>query len=130
MLILLFSFILFSEVRQQQTLPLVFINTNKAATLQKLEIAAGKTTLFGQSGGQVKVLASWNQVPANYDNDAQRSRYKMIAETEDATALRVYEISYVKNRQTQVSTAYIKSTFIYKDNRGRQTTEDYFKAEK
>jgi len=130
MLALLLSLFVMAGIHQQPTLPMVFINNNKAAAIQRIEISAGKTTLYGIKATKPEVLATWNQVPANYDNDGARSRYKMIVESKDANVTRVYEISYVVNHQTQVATAYIKSTFLYQDSRGRKTAEDYFRQKK
>ena len=67
--------------------------------------------------------------PQVYNGDG-KTKFKMIVESVDNVAKRIFEISYTHYRQTNYYLGYIKATYIYHDKRPAKVLEEYYETVK
>lgn len=125
LLIITLFFALSSQAQLQ------FWNTNATSNMPLFEIKWGeKTTIYSKVGYETKPTYIFNKVAPQVYNGDGKTKFKMIVESVDNVAKRIFEISYTHYRQTNYYLGYIKATYIYHDKRPAKVLEEYYETVK
>jgi uncharacterized protein YpuA (DUF1002 family) len=114
---------------------LTFVNNQANASICKLVVANGTTSIYEDVDNNCPLFKTFNQVPTKYVDNYSYNEYKMTTTTNTSISKRTYYIQYriysgAGENNGAKNTAYVKLTIDYfQKGRAKKVIEAYFTQE-